>query len=123
MAEAIAAERHEAPGFQFASAGVDAVEGSAPSPAAVRTCAEIGVDLSRKRARPLDGEAVAWADRIYVMTAAHRDRVLGDHPGAPVELLDPGGADIEDPYGLPDAVYREVRERIVAALGERGGAL
>jgi protein-tyrosine-phosphatase len=123
MAEAIARQRFGGEGVEFASAGVSAVEGNSPSAAAVRTCAEIGVDLRGQRARSLDPAAATGADVVYVMTRGHRDRVLQMAPEARVELLDPGGADIEDPYGLSDEVYRSVRRRIVAALEERGSGL
>lgn len=122
MAEALAAAVGP-PGVEFRSAGVAAVEGASPSAAAVRTCAEIGVDLSGQRARTLDRAEAEGADRVYVMTRAHREAVLQIAPEADVELLHPLGEDIEDPFGLSDDVYRAVRDRIVAALEARGPAL
>jgi protein-tyrosine-phosphatase len=57
------------------------------------------------------------------MTAVHRSRLLEFDPslGSKVELLDPAGGDIADPYGGSSDDYRRSRDQIAAALSRRFG--
>ena len=121
MAEAIAEARHGGEGVVFGSAGVRAVRGAPATPTAVTACRELDVGLRGHRARQLDREMAESADRIYVMTAEHRTRVLQIAPGLDdrVALLRPDGADIDDPYGSPLDVYRASLGEIAAALEQR----
>ncbi len=82
--------------------------------------AEIGIDLSGHRALPVDASIVAAADAVYCATRDHVaeiHRIAGS--GATVELLDPHGRDIDDPYGLDLAAYRRTRDEVVAAIDAR----
>jgi protein-tyrosine-phosphatase len=119
MAEGIA--RHLAGGgdLEFASAGTHAIEGLAPAGFSVRATSEIGVDIGGHTAQPLTGELVDRAELICGLTSEHVALVAERYPGAPVELLDPGGADIEDPYGMELEYYRAVRQEIVDAIEAR----
>ncbi|MFW5802843.1 MAG: low molecular weight protein arginine phosphatase [Verrucomicrobiota bacterium] len=91
------------------SAGVDAPSGwPAASPAQFAVSLE-GADLSEHRSSPLDPAQVNWADRIVVMTHAHRQAIcarfpeaakkvslLMSHIGRDEDVPDPIGGDSED---------------------------
>ena len=121
MAEAVARTRLAERGVQFESAGLYALSGTPASDHAATAVAEMGSDASDHEARPITREMAEGADNIYVMTRAHREALL--HMGADledkVELLDPAGADIPDPFGQDLEVYRAVRDRIVNAIESR----
>jgi len=120
MAEAIAREVCGG-AVRFSSAGLYAVEGARATGHAVAAVSEIGIDAGGHRARVLTPEMVAAADVILVMSAAHRDSVLAEHPEASgkVHLLDPQGVDVADPYGGSDQEYRAARDHIAAAIEAR----
>jgi len=121
MAEAIASTMHRDSGVSFSSAGLLAGEGERATSTAVAVCAEVGVDAEAHRSRRLDRRMAESADRIYVMTAEHLERVLAMAPEAAhkTEMLHPDGTDIEDPYGQPASVYRACFAEIAAALEAR----
>lgn len=105
-----------------ASAGVMAGSGAPATPEAVGAARDLGADLSRHRSQGLTRAMVEEADRVFVMTAGHRDLaeslVAGSASSEKIELLDPEG-DIPDPIGGPPAVYRETAERIRLAIERR----
>ncbi len=117
MAEAIA--RTMAPEHSFASAGTWAGRGNPATREAEVAAAEAGGDLTGHRSQPLSRALLDTADQVYVMTAAHLRAVRELAPGSRPELLDPAGAEIPDPYGLPLGAYRACRDQIVAALEAR----
>jgi len=121
MAEAIARTRLAERGVSFESAGLYALDGAPASEHAAAAAAEVGADTSAHAARPITREMAENADHIYVMTRAHREALLG--MGADLEdkvdLLDPAGEDIPDPYGEGMDVYRKVRDRIGRAIEAR----
>ncbi len=119
MAEAIA--RSMAPAGSYASAGTWAGQGNPATREAVAAAAEAGGNLAGHRSQPLTRDLLAAADRVYVMTRSHGRAVEDLLPAAAgrTELLDPGGAEIADPYGLPIEHYRVCRDQIVAALEAR----
>jgi protein-tyrosine-phosphatase len=123
MAEAMARRTLAGTGLQVESAGLYALEGAPASEHARTAVAETGADAEDHVARPVTREMVERADRIYVMTDAHRTALL--HMGADledkVELLDPSGENIADPYGEDLEFYRDVRDRIAAAIEVRLG--
>jgi protein-tyrosine-phosphatase len=119
MAEGIAHHLSGGNDLEFASAGAHAIEGLAPTGFSVRAAAEIGVDIGGHTARSLTYELVDRAELIYGLTAEHVAVVAERFPKASVELLDPGGTDIEDPYGMELEYYRAVRQKIVDAIGAR----
>ena len=107
-------------GFHAASFGLAAGPGAPASPHSVALAAEAGADLSAHRARQADLETVLGRDRIYTMTAAHRDHILGAlRPGddaPPVETLHPDGRNIADPFGGGRAEYEAAAQDIRAAI-------
>lgn len=124
MAEAIARtvlrSSNGESGVELGSAGVMAGAGMPATPEAVEAAEAMGGDLSGHRSRPLTPEMVQRAEKIYVMTRAHGERVLSMVPDArgKLELLD-RAADIPDPIGGPLEVYRETAQRLRAALEHR----
>jgi len=120
MAEAMArAELGDV--IEFESAGIYGLEGSPASEHAVTATAEVGVDAGGHLARVLRPEIAEDCDRIYVMTHVHRNQILSvaPHLAGRVQLLDPAGNDIEDPYGRRLGVYRRARNHIAAAIEAR----
>lgn len=122
MAEGIAAARLD-PGHrvEFASVGTHAVVGAPATRHAITAAEEVGADISYHRGRDVYAGLLTRADRIYVMTRGHQRRITTAFPGVAekVELLDPEGTDIADPYGMDLPDYREARDRIVAAVEAR----
>ena len=109
-------------GFRLASAGVHAGRGACASPEAIQVMAEAGLDLAEHRSAPALAESVRAAQRVYCMTAAHRQALLGLLPpgaAAHVALLDPGGQDVPDPMGGGYEDYLACAFAIRAALEER----
>lgn len=107
--------------LEFESAGIYGLEGSAASEHAVTATAEIGADVQEHLARILRPEIAEACDRIYVMTQMHRNQILSvaPHLAGRVQLLDPEGRDIEDPYGRRLGVYRRARDHIARAITGR----
>ena len=94
------------PTWEVRSAGLAADVGAPMSPHAQAALAARGLDGSAHRSTQVTPEMVEWADRVLVMTEAHRRRLPGDH----VSLL--AATDVVDPYGGSLADY----ERCLAAL-------
>lgn len=110
LAESLGVEESglEEQGFNVVSAGTFAMPGAKATPQAVEAVQELGADLGKHRSRPLSVELVHQADVIFTMGRGHRSAVLGMVPsaGEKVKMLDPTGADIEDPIGSDVGVYR-----------------
>ncbi|MGQ0636029.1 MAG: arsenate reductase/protein-tyrosine-phosphatase family protein [Planctomycetaceae bacterium] len=94
-------------GFLVASAGVAAGSGSPPSPEAVDVLAQRRIDLRSHSSQPVTAGLLCQADRIFAMTASHRDVLIREFPQttARVELLARDGSDISDPIGAGHAEY------------------
>ena len=111
-------------GFEVASAGVYAGPGAPPSEHSVTAMENRGIDLTGHRSRPAIDREVATFDRVYCLTSSHRDALLAMlPPGArQVELLDPSGGDVPDPFGGPAEIYEEtaavIDEFIAARMPE-----
>lgn len=106
------------------SAGIGAWEGQAAAGQAVAALAEIGVDISRHRARMLTREIAGGAALMVAMAREHRDYALALCPGAAGRVmligeLDPARTDpdVRDPIGEDREVYREVRDDIERLVG------
>jgi len=123
MAEAIARDLFGDGDRVYESAGVLAVIGAPATVTASVACREIDVDMAGHAARQFGTDVAEGVDRIVVMTADHRDRVIQLAPGIAdrVVLLRSDGADVEDPYGYDVDVYRATRDEIAAALTEASG--
>jgi protein-tyrosine phosphatase len=104
----------------FSSAGTMAIDGHPPSPGAVAALAEIGIDLRLHGAQPLEEALAKRPDVVFCMTGMHRNAVVrAGGPGVRVELLDPGGGEIDDPYGMEIDEYRRSRDEIADAVRAR----
>jgi len=115
MAEYLLKERWRRAGRytdETASAGTHAVEGWGATQETLEVLAEEGIDASHHRARRLTAEMVEEADRIFVMTEAHRQWVVNQlkAPEAKVQLLRPD--EVPDPIGHSLEVYRRCRDAI-----------
>ncbi len=107
-------------GIEVVSAGAFAGLGAPATPEAVRAVANEGVDISGHTSSPLTRELVDSADVIYCMTDSHRQAALSLVPSAEgkIHRLDPA-ADLPDPFGADDAVYRATAEAIRRGLTTR----
>ncbi len=118
MAEAIAKhlleELHDPIPTRVLSAGASSAGGSGPSPEAVEAMEAMGLDLTGHRSRGLSKELIAEADIIYAMTEGHLRAVLAIEPTAADRafVLDPEGADVPDPIGMPLSAYKETADRL-----------
>jgi tRNA threonylcarbamoyl adenosine modification protein (Sua5/YciO/YrdC/YwlC family) len=94
-------------GFLVESAGVMAPDGAPASSGAVEAARREGLDLGGHRTRTISESDIVEADAIYVMSFEHALRLrrtfgrLADG----VEMLDPGGGDVSDPFGGPTEDY------------------
>ena len=119
MAEAIARDKFQ--GLNFASAGTHAVDGDAAFGHTVTAASEIGADLSDHRAQLVTEDMMRSSAKVYALDDEHVD-ALSERFAAyadKVELLDPAGSGIDDPYGTDLEAHRDVRDRIAAAVDHR----
>ena len=100
------------------SAGMAAFEGDRISPLARKTLQLMEIDPGEHLATQLNEKLIRAADVIWVMSAGHRQAVIGRWPqaAARVQLLDPGDNDIPDPYGADQATYQQCAETIQQSL-------
>ena len=121
MAEAFATRHHAAPGVAFTSAGTTTPGGWAVTPSTVTVMRAVGIDIAGHVSRPLSDVMARDPDIIYVMTGPQLDHVIGAYTdlSGRVEMLDPGGIDIADPYGHDLDAYVEACRAIEAAVAAR----
>lgn len=126
LAEALAV-RSWSDQASFASAGLQAIPGEPASEGARRVAAEMGADLERHRARPVDARLLDEADWVIGMTRAHaaifrarygsrfrgRLGILGE-PGVDLSRHETSSAaeEIADPFGEELEKYRAVGGQI-----------
>ena len=85
-----------------------------PEPDFVKLLSAKGLDVSTHRAAPFDKSVVTFSDFIFVMTASHRDRILGDYPEAKskvflmAEFATGTPTEVLDAYGQPPEFYVKV---------------
>ena len=109
-------------GFTIGSAGVSAGNGAPASGPSVEVMHARGLDLTQHHSRTALPELVTAADHVYCLTAPHRQLLLSAIPpgaGAHVELLDPDGADVPDPFGAPAAIYRACADAMTEMIARR----
>lgn len=107
------------------SAGAHAGKGQPASGAALEALDEMGLDLSEHRARPVDETLLRGVDMVLGMTGSHvaiASRLAGED-GPPVELFDPDGREVQDPFGGSLAEYRRVAATLRKMAGERATIL
>jgi len=112
-------------GFRVASCGTATQDGHPASDHAIRVGKELGVDLTLHRSRSFREVWAREARCIYGLAQHHLHTLVRGNPErqSRITMLDPGGADIEDPYGRSLSVYRRVGERIAAACAGRAAEL
>lgn len=103
----------------FSSAGTAAYDGMKAAENAVLVLKELGIDISRHRARLLTPEMVESASLVVAMERRHREEILRMAPGSEDKLILLGdldlkrrSPDIDDPIGGDEAVYRRTRDEI-----------
>jgi len=88
--------------------------GSAPAeavnPAVVAAMAEIGIDLSRERPKPLTADAVRAADVVITMGCGDACPVFPGRRYLDWALPDPAGKPVEDVRPIRDEIDRRVRD-------------
>ncbi|HCC00017.1 MAG TPA: low molecular weight phosphatase family protein [Ruminococcaceae bacterium] len=97
------------------SAGIMGWPGQSASQNAIEAMREIGLDLSKHRARLLTQEMLGSYDQIYVMSASHLS-ALQQTASEFLDKIQILGDGIEDPYGQNMRVYRECRDQIFRTL-------
>jgi glycine hydroxymethyltransferase len=109
----------ERPDLRVLSAGVSTYPGQPPSAHAVEVLAELGVDISQHRSRPLSEKVIDEADWIIAMTRSHLDSIIYLFPRAAEKVyllreFEPGAAslDVADPIGMGLEAYRAARDII-----------
>ncbi|MEM8885824.1 MAG: L-threonylcarbamoyladenylate synthase [Planctomycetota bacterium] len=104
-----------APGaFEISSCGTHGWDDAPAAPEAEKAARAAGYDITAHRGRASDPEMLGSAHRVYVMARHHLDALrdyFQDRPDA-LQLFDPGGDDVEDPYQKSKRVFRQVTERI-----------
>jgi glycine hydroxymethyltransferase len=113
----------ERPDLRVLSAGVSTYPGQPPSAHAVDVLAELGVDISQHRSRPLSEKVIDEADWIVAMTRSHLDSIIYLFPGAAEKVyllreFEPGATslDVADPIGMGLEAYRAARDIILNGL-------
>lgn len=118
-AEAIMRDRCERAGrtdIIASSMGTHGLHQASATEQAQRICLDHNIDLAGHRSRSIDAEELSAADWVFCMAREHvsylrlffpwqRERIVqfGSWPGKPKR-----GADVPDPMGKSDAVYRKV---------------
>ena len=111
-------------GIRCKSAGTCTCDGLPVSRNALTVMKSAGIDLANHRSSQISEQLIAEADLIVVMTASHRAAVRATYPevrSKTVLLSDfrsgtGGHADIADPYGGSEAVYRNCFEEMKEPL-------
>lgn len=109
-------------GFHVRSMGVMAGAGAPPSDHSVTAMAGRGLDLSAHASSPVIPEEIAEFDRVYCLTSSHARALVASLPpgrAGNVELLDPAGGDVPDPFGGSSEVYERCARAIEAMVAER----
>jgi protein-tyrosine phosphatase len=112
------AEELPSRGYVVLSAGLSAYPDEPAALPAVEVLRGRGVDLSTHRSQPLGRELAAQADVLVGMTETHRQTLLAHFQylnGEP-RLLSPEGADLADPVGQDESVYRACADQIARDL-------
>jgi len=104
-------------GWLVDSAGLRAARGAPASQGAREAMAQVGIDLSRHRAKPVEEVVIDLFPLILVMTAQHQQDLLARYPhllGRVYLLAQMAGenADVVDPYEQGRETYAETAREI-----------
>jgi protein-tyrosine phosphatase len=105
--------------FTVESAGLGALVGHPASEHSVALMRELGLDISRHRARQIHPDMVQAADLVLVMEAGHKRAIDDADPTARGKVHRLGEwqeKDIMDPYRRPLAAYEVALEDIEAGV-------
>lgn len=106
------------------SAGVHAGPGAPAAEHAVALLAERGLDLSDHRSSPVTQAHLESCDLLLGMTASHLAPLAAlAPPDARVELFDPDGDEVPDPFGGSRATYAACAAALTAMARARARAL
>ena len=112
-------------GHRLGSFGTIALAGHPAGLNAITVGEEYGLDLRAHRSRPFALAMVRNARRVYGLTRSHCDFLQPYFRKRPddLDLLDPKGREIQDPYGLSLKAYRRVGAQISKAAEARAAEL
>jgi protein-tyrosine-phosphatase len=110
-------------GYTASSAGLSAMDGFPASRNAVKAMDSYpGADLSGHRSRMLRPDDVANAHLILTMCRSHKQYLLSMYPHAYQKVFTlkeyayGAEADIDDPYGGDEGIYRQSADEIAQAV-------
>jgi tRNA threonylcarbamoyl adenosine modification protein (Sua5/YciO/YrdC/YwlC family) len=113
--------RVAAHGLVFESAGVAAWPGEPASEGSAASAAEVDLSLEDHTTSALTAERLRAAERVFCLGPSHLVAARAMLPAGAdkIELLDPSGAGIPDPFGHDLEAYRRTREAIARAVDAR----
>lgn len=108
-------------GYRIGSFGTMAVPGYPATDHSATCAADLGLDLSAHRSRPFSIGLLKRASRVYCMSNGHLEFLRPYFEGREddLQLLDPDGKEIRDPYHKPLKAYRRATELIAKAVEAR----
>jgi len=99
-------------GYEIASAGIMAMQGSAASTHAISAMLQRKLDLAAHKAQMLNEELIEWADLILAMTDGHKSAInsekvhtLGEYAGTSVSVSDPYGGNLQVYLNCAEEIY------------------
>jgi len=105
------------------SAGLSAFAGQPPSAHAVEVLADLGIDISGYRSKPLSAELIRTASCIMAMTRSHLESIQYLFPDVTEKAFllrefedNPSSLDVSDPIGMSLEAYQVTRDIIRRAL-------
>lgn len=101
---------------EIGSAGLYAASGAPMSGNAQKALAAAGIPVPEHGARGVDEGIVNRADLILALTQGHGKELLRRFPAVRDKVFPLGEADIPDPFGGDEAIYRACLKAILNAL-------
>jgi protein arginine phosphatase len=96
------------------SAGLQAYPGQSASDGARAVMEAQDLDIDDHRSRVVSSDLLARMDYVFALTSSHREALMALAPEIAdrLDLLDPDGEDVIDPFGGPTSDYEACAERI-----------
>ncbi|MHC4939936.1 MAG: L-threonylcarbamoyladenylate synthase [Planctomycetota bacterium] len=107
--------------FEVTSCGTHGWQGSPATAEAYRTAKALGYDLDAHEGRLCTPEILGASHRVWAMEREHIDELRAyfqERPEA-LELFDPAGEDVPDPFRQSRRVYKKVAKMLDAIAGQR----